>query len=76
MFNESQSQVAPTVGPTQTSLHSSIDDVIDVYKRDVDRTMLRDNLRRTVTERLERFEMIARQFVEIYESGRRHRGEV
>ncbi|HEX5106623.1 MAG TPA: hypothetical protein VFV87_22540 [Pirellulaceae bacterium] len=55
---------------------SSIDEVVAVYKKDVDRSMLRENLKLTPTERLERFEMIARQFAEIHEAGRRHRGEV
>jgi len=32
---------------------SSIDDVIDVYKRDVDRTLIRERLKRSVEERLE-----------------------
>jgi len=32
---------------------SSIDDIIDVYKRDVDRTLIRERLKRTVEERLE-----------------------
>jgi hypothetical protein len=53
-----------------------MDDVIALYKKDVDRTMLRENLRLSVTERLERFEMIAEQFAEIYEAGRRRRGEI
>ena len=56
--------------------HNSMDDVIAAYKKDVDRTMLRENLRLSVTQRLEKFEMIAQQFAEIYEAGRRHRGEV
>ena len=61
--------------PSDAGLHNSIDDVIAVYKRDVDRTMLRDNLRLSVTQRMERFEQSAQQFAEIYEAGRRHRGE-
>ena len=31
---------------------SSVDLVIDAYKKDVDRTLLRENLRRTVEERV------------------------
>jgi hypothetical protein len=31
---------------------SSLDDVIDVYKKDVDRTLLREQLRKTPDERL------------------------
>jgi hypothetical protein len=32
---------------------SSIDDIIDVYKRDVDRTLIRERLGRSIEERLE-----------------------
>lgn len=31
---------------------SSIDDIIDLYKRDVDRTLIRENLKLTPTQRL------------------------
>jgi hypothetical protein len=31
---------------------SSLDDIIDVYKKDVDRTLLREQLRKTPDERL------------------------
>lgn len=31
---------------------SSIDDIIDLYKKDVDRTLLRENLKLTVEQRL------------------------
>jgi hypothetical protein len=60
---------------TEAELRSSIDDVIAVYKKDVDRGMLRENLRLTVTERLQRATAMMRQMAEIHESGRRHRGE-
>ena len=65
----------PEVDPG-ASLHSSMDEVIAAYKKDVDRTLLRENLRLSVTERIDRFEGMARQFIEIYEAGRRSRGEV
>ena len=42
---------------------ASADPVVDAYKRDVDRTMLRENLRRTVDERL-------RSLAELQEFGR------
>jgi hypothetical protein len=35
------------------SERSSIDDIIDVYKRDVDRTLIRQRLTRSIEERLE-----------------------
>ncbi|MBI2212633.1 MAG: hypothetical protein HYU52_03225 [Acidobacteria bacterium] len=40
-------------GNREVAARSSIDDVIEVYKRDVDRTLLRENLRKSPTERLE-----------------------
>ena len=60
---------------TEADLRSSIDDVIAVYKKDVDRGMLRENLRLTVTERLQRAAAMMQQLAEIHESGRRQRGE-
>jgi hypothetical protein len=38
-----------------TSERSSMDDVIDAYKKDVDRTLLREHLKMTVEQRFERF---------------------
>jgi hypothetical protein len=41
------------------------DPVIEAYKRDVDRTLLRENLRRTVEERIEalmRVQQLAQEF--------------
>lgn len=37
---------------TDPAERSSLDDVIDVYKAGIDRTLLRENLRRTPAERL------------------------
>ena len=46
------------------------DPVIDAYKRDVDRTLLRENLKLTVEERIRRFESFMRGVGEL-----RHAGE-
>jgi hypothetical protein len=35
---------------------SSIDDIIEIYKRDIDATMIDESLRRTVDERLRALE--------------------
>ena len=35
-----------------TTSRSSIDDIIDLYKRDVDRTLLREQLKKTPSERV------------------------
>ena len=37
---------------TLTPRRSSIDDIIDLYKRDIDRTLLREQLRKTPDERV------------------------
>ena len=54
---------------------SSIDDIIDLYKKDVDRTLLRENLKLTPTERLQNL-MGMQAFVdECRRAGRKLRGE-
>ncbi len=49
------------------------DPVIDAYERDVDRTLLRENLKLTVAERFQRFDDFARFAQELAEAGRRSR---
>ncbi len=49
------------------------DPVIEAYKRGVDRTLLRENLRLTVAERFEQFDRFAALAQEIYASGERRR---
>ena len=41
----------------------SIDEIIEIYKRDVDRTLIRENLRLTPEERLRRMQSVLR-FIE------------
>lgn len=52
---------------------NSIDDVIEVYKRNVDRTLLRENLARTPTERLQRLQELQRFAEELQRAGREER---
>ena len=40
---------------------SSLDAIIGVYKKDVDRTLLRENLKLTPTQRVEKFAEFLRQ---------------
>jgi hypothetical protein len=49
------------------------DPVIEVYKRDVDRTLLRESLRRTVEERIAALAALHRLAVEARRSGREAR---
>ena len=46
------------------------DPVVDVYKRDIDRTLLRQNLRRSVTERVANLMALQRLAVEARRAGR------
>ena len=51
------------------------DPVIDAYKRHIDRTLLRQNLRRTVTERVENLIALQRLAAEARRAGQSRRGE-
>jgi hypothetical protein len=53
---------------------SSIDDIIDVYKRDVDVSLIVEGLKWSVEERLERL-MQFQAFIEELRAGRVSRGE-
>ena len=46
------------------------DPVIEAYKRDIDRTLIRENLKRSVTERFERL-MELQRFAEELQRARR-----
>jgi predicted RecB family endonuclease len=50
---------------------SSIDDIIDIYKRDVDRTLIRERLKRSVEERLEDLMELQRFAEELRRAGQR-----
>jgi len=52
---------------------SSGNAVIECYKRDVDRTLLRENLKLTVEQRLDQLMVWQRFAVEMREAGRRAR---
>ncbi|MEA2693231.1 MAG: hypothetical protein QOJ16_2618 [Acidobacteriota bacterium] len=47
------------------------DPVIEVYKKDVDRTLLRENLKLTVEERIEKLMRLQRLAEEMRQAGRR-----
>jgi hypothetical protein len=50
---------------------SSIDDIIDLYKRDVDVSLIRERLKRSIEERLEDLMELQRFAEELREAGRR-----
>ena len=47
------------------------DPVVEVYKKDVDRTLLRENLKLTIEERFRKFENFARFARELRDAGQR-----
>jgi hypothetical protein len=55
------------------SKRNSMDDVINAYKQDIDRTLLRENLKLTVQERFEKFERFMRDVAELQRAGRQAR---
>ena len=50
--------------------HSSIDDIVDVYKRDVDVSLIVRNLERSVEERLETLMQLQAFIEELRRAGR------
>ena len=52
------------------------DPVVDAYKRHIDRTLLRQNLRRTVTERVENLIELQRLAAEARRAGKSLRGDI
>ena len=50
-----------------------VDPVVEAYKKDVDRTLLRENLRRTVDERIQRLMDLQRFAAELHKAGPRAR---
>jgi hypothetical protein len=60
---------SPLPGGEDPSMLSGMDAVIEVYKRDVDRSLLRANLALTVEERLEKFQDFMEFLDEVRASG-------
>ena len=60
-------------GPNELAPADYCDPVIEVYKKDVDRTLLRENLKLTVEERFSKFERVWEYAQELREAGRNAR---
>jgi len=56
---------------TQPDRRPSPDPVVEAYKRDVDRSLIRESLRRSVEERLEALAELQRFAEELRRAGRR-----
>ena len=50
------------------------DPVIEAFKKDIDRTLLRENLKLTVEQRILNMQAAVRGFLELREAARRARG--
>jgi hypothetical protein len=53
-----------------TATGSSLDDVIAVYKRDIDRTLLRENLKLSPEDRIRKLQAFVRLVAELQKAGR------
>jgi hypothetical protein len=67
-----QAAPAQTLAAPTPPERTSIDEIIDLYKRDVDRGLLREALRLTPTERVARVEELVRQ-ADAFRSAKRRR---
>ena len=65
----------PDLVPAQDALAPPdyCDPVVEAYKKDVDRTLFRENLKLTIDERFRKFESPARFARELHEAGQRSR---
>lgn len=72
--------IPPSPAPLPYSLDypppDFIDPVIEVYKKDVDRATIRENLKLTVEERLRKHQNAQAFFEELRRAGKRARAEV
>ena len=53
--------------------HSSIDDIIAIYERDIDVTLLLENLKLSPDQRLKRMTEFGKFVTEMYKAGERNR---
>ena len=65
-----QSDPAPPPRPTARAGEAGRDPMVEAYKRDVDRTLLRQNLRRSVTERVKNLIALQELAAEARRAGR------
>ena len=73
MSASSEQPVKRSGTPAESSASEWRDPVIEAYKRDVDRTLLRENLKLSVEERFEKFRQFAEFASELRVAGQRSR---
>jgi hypothetical protein len=59
--------------PDQMKSNANLDPVIEAYKKDVDRTLIRENLRLTVNERFQQLMKLQRFAEELQRAGKASR---
>lgn len=69
----SETNEKPVPEPVLLAPADHFDPVIEAYKKDVDRTLLRENLKLTADERFRKFESFMRSVYEMREAGRKMR---
>jgi hypothetical protein len=67
------SATGPVPAPVELAPADYCDPVIEAYKKDVDRTLLRENLKLSVDERFRKFERFMECVYELREAGRKAR---
>jgi len=72
---EPQLPESPRCGLSELAPPDVFDPVVEAYKKDVDRTLLIENLRLTPHQRAEKFVDFMKFLEEIRQAGRRLRGE-
>ncbi|MCA9187381.1 MAG: hypothetical protein R3E01_12725 [Pirellulaceae bacterium] len=60
--------------PKEKKIRSSLDDVIDEYKKHVDRSLVRETAQLAPEQRIERFELMMSTVFELQKAGRSRRG--
>lgn len=60
-------------GPVESGARVDPDPVVEAYKRDIDRTLLRENLKLTVEERFEELRRLQEFAAELRRAGREAR---
>jgi hypothetical protein len=70
IYRESAVDERHMSGLQQAKGSEYVDPVIELYKKDIDRTLLRENLKISVEERFQKFEQFMEYVHELSEAGR------
>ncbi|HVV01863.1 MAG TPA: hypothetical protein VHH88_10910 [Verrucomicrobiae bacterium] len=74
--DEPEAPPAPRCGVSELAPPDVYDPVLEVYKRDVDRTLLIENLKLTPEQRSQKFVDYMKFLEEVRQAGKKLRGEV